>query len=312
VCSAPRLPLSLAARETRELLGFGSGMSLNSVINYLAANVDYATISRYIGASALGLYGQAYRLISLPVSKIAGTLSSAMFPSFSEIRGDKARLRRAYLRGVGATSLVTFPVLIGSLAAAETVITGFFGEQWRSASLAFRILAVAGMLKAIFHLAGPLAQASGRITSEIWRQGVYLAVLTAGCLVGLRFGIEGVSCAVVIGSFWMYVAMANLALDIVDGEWQDFFLAQRPGLIVGALTGIVALALELANHELMHLPTPLMLFAVVVCCATCATLCVLYLPAALIGDLPVWLLDHSRDRLPRGLGAWLGRRLGVD
>jgi len=316
VCSAlaamlfqpPHLPLSLARKELRELVRFGGGVSLNSVINYLAANVDYLVIGRILGQTALGLYSQAYRLITLPVSKIAATLSAAMFPSFAEIRGDTRRLRRAYLRAVGATALTTFPILIACLAAAEPVVVGFFGEQWRPAAASFRILTLAGMLKAVFHLAGPLAQASGRVYAEVWRQAIYLGILAAGCLAAVPFGIEGISWAVVIGSFWMYLAMAHLARQIVECDWAEFFAAQRPGLLLGLLVALAEGALLYLDEIALHLPAPALLAALVVICGLTLGASLLVLPASVAGDFPPWMLARYGDRLPERLRVFLARR----
>ncbi len=305
-----RLPLSLAPRETKELIGFGGGVSLNSVINYFAANVDYLTIGRVLGPTALGLYGQAYRLITLPVGKIAATLSAAMFPSFAEIRGDKLRLRRAYLRSVSATALATFPVLLACLAAAEPIIVGFFGEQWRPAADAFRILTLAGMLKAIFHLAGPLAQASGRVYSEVWRQAIYLAFLTLACFLAVSRGIEGVSWAVVAGSLWMYLAMAHLARQIVNCDWSEFFLAQRPGLLVGSIVAAAEQGVLLLDQAYWQLPPSALLLVLVAASGLSLAIALLFLPQAITGDLPMWFFARYGDRLPRSMRGFLAKRWG--
>lgn len=308
--SPPKLPFSLSRRELRELLGFGSGVSLNSVINYFAANVDYLILGRYLGATPLGLYACAYRLIALPVTKIAATLSSAMFPSFAEIQTQQELLRRAYLRAVGATALATFPILLGCAAAADAIIVGLYGPAWSGAGASFQILSLAGMGKAIFHLAGPLAQASGQIRAEVWRQAVYLALLTSFCLVAVDRGIEAVAWAVVAGSFWMYLAMAHLALGVVGASWKEFFLVQRPGLILGfVVAGVEWMVLAAAAHG-PKISDPSMLALLIAVSGLTLALGILWLPRSLVGDFPAWILMRYRERLPAGVAAWLGRRLG--
>lgn len=304
-----KLPFSFARKESLELIGFGGGVSLNSVINYLAANVDYLVIGRFLGATPLGLYACAYRLIALPVTKIAATLSSAMFPSFAEIQAEPERLRRAYLRAVNATALATFPVLLGCAVAADAIIVGLYGESWRGAGMAFQILSLAGMGKAIFHLAGPLAQASGQVVAEIWRQSLYLVVLALGCLLAVAHGIEAVAWAVVGGSLWMYLAMAQLAQRIVGSSWREFFLAQRPGLLLGLLVaGAEGLVLALDAHVLGLAP-PLLLASLIAVSGLTLMLAILLLPQGIVGDFPGWLFSRYREHLPRTLSGWLGRRL---
>ena len=304
------LPLSLARRETRELLGFGTGISLNSVTNYLAANVDYLVIGRFLGATPLGLYACAYRLIALPVTKIAATLSSAMFPSFAEIQTQRERLGRAYLRAVSATALATFPVLIGCIAAAEPIVVGLYGPAWSGASVAFQILSIAGMCKAVFHLAGPLSQASGRVYSEVWRQVLYLGILTGLCLLVVDSGIEAVAWAVVAGSLWMYLAMAHLALSVVGASWREFFVAQRAGLLIGLLVALVEVVLIALDAHLLRLAPAVLLVCLVTGSALTAVASIIWLPRRLVGDFPAWIFSRYQDRLPAKSSAWLRRRLG--
>lgn len=307
ILSRPPLRLSLSATMTRELLNFGGGVSLNNTINYLAANVDYLTIGKFLSPTLLGLYTRAYQLVTMPVSKIAATLSGALFPSYAEIQQDRARLGRAYLKAVNATALVTFPILAGFAVAAETVIGGLYGPHWLEATPAFRTLALAGMLKAIFHIAGPIAQATGHIYAEVKRQTVYLITLGIGCLVTVAHGIEAVAWAVVLGSLWLYLAMAQLACRIVGCRWRDFFGAQLPGLALAAVVGLVqALYLFATRNGIM--PTELRLGGLLLVSGLAGAWGFFYLPSRWIGPMPAWLCQQYAHKLPRSAQSWLQQR----
>ncbi len=306
--SPPHWRPSLARRAVADLIGFGAGISLNNMINYFAASVDSVVIAKFLDSSLLGLYNRAYQLITTPLTRVAATLSSVMFPSYSEIQGDRVRVKRAYLRGVNATALAAFPVLVGLAVSAEHVITGLYGETWRPASGALRILCVAGMFKVMFNLAGPVAKATGRIYAEVRRQAVYFMVLATGCLSVADYGIEAVSGVVVLGSLWLYYSMAQLVNRIIGCRWSEFFRAQTPGL---ALAALVALAEVLVIGLAATAPpfaAPLMLAALVAVSGAAYLLGFLFLPASVIGDMPQWLVRHYGDRFPRPARAWLTRR----
>jgi lipopolysaccharide/colanic/teichoic acid biosynthesis glycosyltransferase len=70
----------LAWAELRELFSFGAGVSLNNVINYVARNGDNLIVGRWLGATALGLYGRAYNLMTLPLTYLSAVGYSVMFP----------------------------------------------------------------------------------------------------------------------------------------------------------------------------------------------------------------------------------------
>ncbi len=138
--SPPRLTLTLPKREVRDLLGFGSGMSLIVSINFLSNNVDSLIIGRFLSPALLGLYSRAMQLCTLPLNRIAATLSAVMFPSFAEIRDDRERLKESYLKVVNLVALISFPLLAGLAMGAKFVIIGLYGENWVGATAVLRIL----------------------------------------------------------------------------------------------------------------------------------------------------------------------------
>lgn len=304
----PPRRLALSRPEALQLLGFGSGVSINNTINYLAANVDYIVIGKLLNATVLGLYTRAFQLVTMPLSKIAATLGGALFPSYAEIQNDPKRLGRAYLKAVNATALLTFPILTGFAVSAEIVIVGLYGENWRPATAAFRILCLAGVFKAIFHLAGPVAQATGNIFGEVRRQTVYLAVLTTGCLLAAPYGIEAVAWAVVAGSLWLYLAMAQLVRRITGCGWADFFRSQLPGACVSALIAIVQLACIRLDSLWLHLPPTLSLILLIAVSGLAGAWAFFYLDPRLVGPMPAWLCRHYAHKIPQPFRSWVERR----
>src|SRR5690606_27145269 len=57
-------------RDTRAMIGFGSGISGFNVANYLSRNADKILIGRFFGGEPLGFYDRAYRLLLFPLSQI--------------------------------------------------------------------------------------------------------------------------------------------------------------------------------------------------------------------------------------------------
>jgi PST family polysaccharide transporter len=303
----PRLPLSLAGRESRDLLGFGGGYSLNSTINHLAANVDYLVVGKFLSMGSLGLYTRSYQLVTMPLTKIAATMSSALFPSYAEIQENRELLARAYFRAVNATALATFPILIVCAVASDAIIVGLYGTAWSGAADVFRILCLAGMLKAVFHLAGAVVQATGNIYAEVKCQLVYLSVLTVGCLVAVEGGIEAVGWAVVVGSTWLYLSMARLALNIVHSTWSEFFGAQRAGVVVGLVVAAVQFLVLDLERAWFSLAPPVVLCILLVTSGVTLAAVLLFCPRSIVGDMPSWLANHYGARLPSFLRRLMAR-----
>ena len=231
-----------------------------------------------------------------------------MFPSFSEIRDDRLRLKDSYLKVVNLIALITFPLLAGLAMGAKFVILGLYGENWAGATDVLRILAVAGMIKVVTNLAAPVVQATGHPYAEVRRQILSLLVMTVGCLALMRYGIEGASWAVVISSLVFYLCMAQLAGRILGSSWKEFILAQVPGLIVAAAVVFVQfLTLDLLSR-FKPFSASIVLMILVAVSAITALLCILLLPQRFIGTMPAWLALNYGQRTPPVIRGWLLRR----
>ncbi len=238
-CRHATRPL-LAIQEARQLFGYGGAATLNSLVSYAARNTDSFIIGRWLGASPLGLYTRAFNLITVPLYYLATATTGVLFPAMSEIRADIRRFRTAYLLGVQVTVLVAAPLSVGVAVAGPHLIAGLYGKGWSGATLALQILAAAGVFRAVYRLAGAVTYASGNVMAEVRRQAAFTLLVAAGGIIGTAWGIAGVAIALSVGIVFMYLAMNQLSLNIVEGRWRDFFAAHLPGLALGLYVGIVA------------------------------------------------------------------------
>jgi hypothetical protein len=104
----------------RRLITYGGTITVNSVVVYLAYNIDKVLIGRFWGAPALGIYGRAYQLLNLPTNTLHSTVGTVAFPALSRLQNDPPRLRRYFLTIYGLFLAVSLPV---------TAICGFFAED---------------------------------------------------------------------------------------------------------------------------------------------------------------------------------------
>src|SRR5437879_13280842 len=83
----------------RSMLHFGGLAICNSFVVFLAWNAEKLLLGRFCGADALGLYGRAYQLVTLPVLQLNGALTGVAFPALSRLQLDAERLASSCLRG---------------------------------------------------------------------------------------------------------------------------------------------------------------------------------------------------------------------
>jgi O-antigen/teichoic acid export membrane protein len=294
----------------RELVSFGGAASLNQVLNHAARSGDTFVVGRLLGPAVLGLYGRAYHLVTLPLGYVGDVMWQVLFPAMSEARGDRARLGRAYLLSVQASTLVAAPLMAGMAVAAPHLVAGIYGAQWTGAALPLQILCLAGALRSVYHVSGALTHATGRVLSEVGRQAGFAALVVAGAWVGARQGLGGVAVGIVVATAFMYVAMGHLSLRIVQLRWADFFGAQAAGLVLAAAVAAPALAVRI----LLERGGAGSLVILVALLATCAGALAAGLHLLPVSLRPVELyrrLDVPLTRLPRRVRGPVIRMLGA-
>lgn len=193
---------------------------------------------------------------------------------------------------------------------AKYIILGIYGPKWAGATMVLRLLCFAGMLRGIFHLAGSVVHATGKVYFEVRRQFIFLVLLTAGSLLGVKYGIEGVAAAFILGSLWMYLSMAQLVINIIRSNWRTFFYAQLPGLIIGFIVGIADVAfIFLFEHFLPKNMILLKLFLLIGSSALALFLSLTYLPRQSKGEMPAWIANEYRHYIPVPIRGWVLQHL---
>jgi O-antigen/teichoic acid export membrane protein len=195
----------------REMAGFSGNLVGFNIVNYFARNIDTVLIGRFLGATELGYYNLAYRLMLWPLKNIAWVAARALFPALSRLQDDKPRLRLAYVRAAAAVFLITAPLSLGLFVLREPFVLALMGERWLKVADLLFWLAPVSMLQSVGTTAGWLYLSTGR-TDILFKFAVLFVVgITCAIVVGLQWGVEGVAaayCATALVLFWPSLAVA--------------------------------------------------------------------------------------------------------
>lgn len=240
----------------QELWTFGGHLTGFNILNYWVRNADDFLIGRYVGAEALGLYGRAYSVMMLPLTRVTGAVGEVMFPALTRMKGDRERSQATYLRAVSAIAFVTFPAMLGLLVVADEFVLGVLGRQWAGAIPILRVFCLVGTVQSVGSTVGWIFQAQGR-TDWLFRWGLASSVLTVTAfLVGLPWGALGV--AVAYASLNVLLAYPNFWIPgrLIGVRVRDVGKAvAAPILMSLAMAGAVwLLDLLLGRLGMGHLP----------------------------------------------------------
>jgi len=177
----------------RSMLWFGSTITLNSVIVYVAYNVDKVLLGRFWGAEALGVYGRAYQLVNLPTENLNSTVGLVAFPALSRVQNDPVRLKNYFLKGYSLFLSLVMPITVGCLLFSEDIIRVFLGPKWHEAAAIFRLMAPTILVFALINPLAWLMLASGHAMRSLKIALMIAPVVVLSYALGLKHGPHGVA-----------------------------------------------------------------------------------------------------------------------
>jgi PST family polysaccharide transporter len=211
--------LSVMLRNGRRLFGFGAAFSLSQMGNWVATSGDNLVVTTALGPTALGAYNRAYQLLVQPATLIGSVADKVLFPAMSRIQDDHPRLARAYVTGNSLVAMVTLPGSALLCVLAPEVVALVLGPGWDAVTLPLQIFALVLLPRTAYKISGSLTRATGAVLGGAARQWIYAAEVLVGCLIGSRWGVEGVavgaSIAIVLHTLTMLRFSARLERGLV-------------------------------------------------------------------------------------------------
>jgi O-antigen/teichoic acid export membrane protein len=181
--------------DIRLLVQFGSTLTLNGLVLYVAFNLDKVLLGRFWGPEAIGIYGRAYQLSRIPTDNLNSAIGDVAFSALSRIQDDPPRLRRYFLQGYSLVVAMTLPVAIGCAVFSDDVIGVLLGPKWKAAGVIFRLLSPTILMFAILNPLGWLLNALGLVGRGLKISMVLAPLMMVGYLLGLSHGPKGVALA---------------------------------------------------------------------------------------------------------------------
>jgi O-antigen/teichoic acid export membrane protein len=221
--------------EIKVLFNFSGNLVGFNVLNYLTRNVDNMLVGRILGATDLGFYVMAYRLMLFPIQNISNVVARALFPAFSRIQMDSRRLANAYIRATAAILLISAPLMLGMFALREPLILAILGSHWLPVAKLMVWLTPIGLLQSLGTTVGCIYMATGR-TDLMFRWGVIASVVTvsAFCL-GIQWGLQGIVIGYAVASGVLFLPSLMIPLKIINLSVTSVLVNLLPSLIIATV-----------------------------------------------------------------------------
>jgi O-antigen/teichoic acid export membrane protein len=224
----PTRPSPRFDKETaRELFRYGRYITGLTIVLFITSEIDNLAVGKILGLEQLGIYTLAYSLANLPATHISKVASSVVFPAYSSLQNDLAKLRIGYLTMVRLAGGIAIPAAVGLAVLAPEIVRVVYGPKWLPMVDALRILTLFGAARAVGVLGGSVYNAVGRPSVSFYMSTIKLAVILVLIYPAAKqFGLVGAALAV--------------AIPQVVGDAIGLFIVQSQ---IGLPVGQIALAL---------------------------------------------------------------------
>lgn len=229
----------------RELLSYSKYITAASAILLIATEIDSAVIGKLLGTEQLGYYVLAFTVANIVTANLSKIISSVMMPAYSKLQFDMGAVRRAYLRTLSFTLLLTVPVAVGLIVVAKDLILVVYGPKWSDAIPLLQILAIFGVLRTAVSINGYLFQGIGRPDISLKLSTLRLVTVLSSIIPMIMFyGLPGAAIAVTaaIAVQWvgsLYFMSNTLEIGLRD-NLSAFFCPLWKGSIMGTMVYLMS------------------------------------------------------------------------
>lgn len=221
-------------RALGELFGFSFYVFATRMIRYATQRADKLLAGRFLGGDAVGLLDKAQSMMLFPLQNVSHVMGSVMFPALSMIQNDRSHVKRVYMRCTQAIALLTFPMMAGMFAVAESFVFGVLGNQWGELVTVLRILCVAGIATSIVTVTGSVYLSQGKAKLQFKVNLLTRPIALLGVIAGIPWGIEGIAAGATTATFINSAITLSVAGKLIGLKLREF---------VGSLATTLAAAL---------------------------------------------------------------------
>lgn len=265
------------------MMRFGTTLTLNGMIMFIAGNLDKVLLGRFWGAGALGIYGRAFQLINIPTDNLNSTAGGVAFAALSRLQGEPDRLRSYFLKGYSLVLSLTVPITFTCALFAEDLIYVFLGSKWNGAASVFRLLAPSTLTFAILTPLGWLLSSVGMVGRGLKMAMVFGPLMVAGYIVGLSHGPKGVALGYSAMTMLSVMPLVAWAVHGTVISFRDILLAISRPLLAGTVAAGSAFGLQLLYGPFL---SPLLRLVVGVAIICAVYFCMLMFA---LGQKPIYM-----------------------
>lgn len=195
--------------EVAPLINFARGQVLYQFMNFFSMQADNLYVIKFLGENAMGLYGRAYQIISMPARLFSLAVGKYVFPYYSKKPNDLVRKEYQNIVPLLQFILCVFSFIL--VLNMEYIVRIFLGDNWLEIVTLAKVLCVGIIPRVTYNFSALILQSIG-LTRDLGRAQLYFNIYFILLLVvlGGMYDLKGVGFAVVIS-----MSIHSLVLEIL-------------------------------------------------------------------------------------------------
>ncbi len=193
-------------RKIKELHEFGRWISGINILVFLVTQGDSIIVGKIFGPISLGFYKLASTIANLPSTEITQVISQVTFPAYAQFQDDKKRLKKGFKKALLFTFLLSASLTFTIMILIRFFTRIFLGSKWLPIVSITQVLVLAGFVRSIQAIPGPIFQAMGKPQIDTFAQVVRICVFFIAVLLLIpKSGMMGVAYGVLISIFFTFL-----------------------------------------------------------------------------------------------------------
>ena len=218
---------------------YGYKLLLATLLNKFFLNIYNIIIGKNYSIQTIGYYERSSNLNNFASDALTGIIKKVTFPLISNIKDDKIRVKKIYIKILRTTIFISTPIMIGLAAIAKPLFLLVLGTKWLPATVFFQILCISSALYPIHSLNLNILKVYGR-TDLFLKLEIYKKILMTVCIViSLPFGVLGLVWSSVICSMIALLINTKYSGQLINYETKSQLYDMLPIFLLTFFTYII-------------------------------------------------------------------------
>jgi O-antigen/teichoic acid export membrane protein len=237
------------------LFSFGSRLLVSGLLDTVYRNLYLLIIGKFFSEAQLGYYTRADQFSRLASQNLIGTLQRVSYPVLSMVQDENERLKSGYRKMIISTMFLTFFIMLGMAAIAQSMIITLIGEKWLPSVPYLQLLCMSAMLFPLHALNLNILNVKGRSDLYLRLEIINKLLAVPVILVGVYLGIPAMLIGMIVHSVISYFINSYYSGRMIGYSVREQIADILPSLLlaIAVCLSVYSLTFFLNIHHILML-----------------------------------------------------------